>query len=91
LNEFDEDAGSRARKYITAVTNALRKTRVRTFDTSVTAVNIRRVTDAIERYLQDAEHFLSEKRPSTSLASVAYAEGLLDALVFLALTDDISE
>jgi len=52
----------------------------------VTAVNIRRVADAVERYLQDAEHYLNEGRPSTSLASVAYAEGLLDALVFLELT-----
>lgn len=92
MNGLDEDAASRARKYITALTSALRKTRARTVDTSVTAVNIRRVTDAIERYLRDAEHFLNEKRPSTSLASVAYAEGLLDALVFLELTaDGISE
>jgi hypothetical protein len=92
LNGLDEDTASRARKYITALASTLRKTRTRTVDTRVTAVNIRRVTDTIERYLQDAEHFLNERRPSTSLASVAYAEGLLDALVFLELTaEEISE
>lgn len=92
MNGLDEDTASRARKYITALASTLRKTRTRTVDTRVTAVNIRRVTDTIERYLQDAEHFLNERRPSTSLASVAYAEGLLDALVFLELTaEEISE
>ena len=86
MNELNEDAGSRARRYIAALKSALGKTRARTDDVGVTAVNIRRVADAVERYLQDAEHYLNEGRPSTSLASVAYAEGLLDALVFLELT-----
>jgi len=86
LNELNEDAASRARRYIPALKSALGKTRARTGDVGVTAVNIRRVADAVERYLQDAEHYLNEGRPSTSLASVAYAEGLLDALVFLELT-----
>ena len=92
MNGFDEDTASRARKYITSLTSALGKVRARTDDARVTAANIRRVTDAIQRYLQDAEHYLNERRPSTSLASVAYAEGLLDALLFLELaTDEISE
>jgi len=88
LNEVEEDTGLRARKYITALTSALLKTKVRTVDTSVTVVNISRVADAIERYLRDAEHYLREGRTSTSLASVSYAEGLLDALVFLDLTTE---
>ena len=92
LNGLEEDTASRARKYIASLTSALRKTRARTEDTSVTAANVRRVNDAIQRYLLDAEHYLNERRPSTSLASVAYAEGLLDALLFLGLTtDEISE
>lgn len=71
-----------------ALRGALQKTRARGEDARVTAVNIRRVTDAVQRYLRDAEHYLTEGRSSTSLASVAYAEGLLDALVFLELTTD---
>ncbi len=86
LNGFDEDAASRARKYITALRSALLKSKPRPVDTSVTAAGIQRVDDAIERYLRDAEHFLNAGRPATSLASVAYAEGLLDALTFLELT-----
>ena len=54
--------------------------------TFVEASNIERVTDAIRRYLQDARHYLDQGRATTSLATVAYAEGLLDALKFLELT-----
>jgi FAD synthetase len=54
--------------------------------TLVKTSNIDRVTDAIRRYLQDARHYLDQGRATTSLASVAYAEGLLDALKFLELT-----
>jgi hypothetical protein len=92
LNELNEDPSSRASKYIATLTSALRKTRARTDGAKVTAANIRRVTDAIQRYLQDAEHYLNQRRPTTSLASVAYAEGLLDALIFLELaTDELTE
>ena len=88
MNRPEEDPAARARKYITALTGALRKTKTRTGDASVASVNIRKVIDATQRYLRDAEHYLHEGRPSTSLASVAYAEGLLDALIFLKLTTD---
>ena len=53
--------------------------------TLVKKSNIDKVTDAIRRYLQDARHYLDQGRATTSLASVAYAEGLLDALTFLEL------
>jgi len=88
LNRPEEDPAARARKYITTLTRALRKTKTRTGDASVAGVNIRKVIDATQRYLRDAKHYLHEGRPSTSLASVAYAEGLLDALIFLKLTTD---
>ena len=88
MSRPEEDSAVRARKYITALSGALRKTRTRTSDTSVAGVNIRKVIDATQRYLRDAEHYLHEGRPSTSLASVAYAEGLLDALIFLELATD---
>jgi len=92
LNGFDEEPAAKARKYVAALRNALQKTNTKTSDAKVAAVNIRKVTDAVKRYLQDAEHYLNNGRATTSLASVAYAEGLLDALVFLELTaDGISE
>ena len=92
MNGFDEKPAARARKYVAALRNALQKTNTKTRDTKVAAVNIRKVTDAVQRYLRDAEYYLDNGRATTSLASVAYAEGLLDALVFLELTaDGISE
>jgi len=85
LNSLNEDPAFRARRYITTLTGVFEKTKTSTNDGSVAAANVRRVTDSIQRYLQDAEHYLKEGRPSTSLASVAYAEGLLDALILLDL------
>jgi len=86
MSEVGEDAAARARKYIDALTSTLIKTRTETSDTLVNPASINRVTDAIRRYLQDSEHYLNQNRSVTSLASVAYAEGLLDALTFLGLT-----
>ena len=86
MTEFDEDPASRARRYIAALTNALQKSKPQIVESTVTAAGIQRVGDSIQRYLHDAEHYLAEGRPTTSLASVGYAEGLLDALVFLGLT-----
>jgi len=54
--------------------------------TLVEPSNIDKVTDAIRRYLQDSRHYLDQGLATTSLASVAYAEGLLDALKFLELS-----
>jgi hypothetical protein len=39
--------------------------------------------------LKDARFYLDNGKPTTSLASIAYAEGLLDALKFLNLTKAI--
>jgi FAD synthetase len=88
MSELNEEPGVRARKYIANLTTAFQRITIKTEDTSVTALNIGRVSDSIRRYLQDARHYLDEGRATTSLASVAYAEGLLDALTFLELTQD---
>ena len=69
------------------LTAELEKTTSMPEDTLVKKPNIEKVTDAIHRYLQDAHHYLDQGRATTSLASVAYAEGLLDALIFLELAE----
>ena len=86
MKELNEDPSERAQRYIAALTAAFRNAKVKTFDTTVREANILRVRDTIQRYLQDAQHYLGEGRPTTALASVAYAEGLLDALSFLELS-----
>jgi diphthine synthase len=42
--------------------------------------------DHIDRYIADAEYYRIEKKP-TALTSVAYAEGILDALKLLGIAD----
>ena len=42
-----------------------------------------KVLDYAKRYLEDALYYSSQKRFETALASVAYCEGLLDALRLL--------
>ncbi len=51
-----------------------------------TQVQIQSILDHVDRYLADAEFYRADKKP-TSLTSVAYAEGILDALKLLGITD----
>lgn len=41
------------------------------------------VIDAANRYLADAKYYLNNGKKATALASVSYAEGMLDALKIL--------
>ncbi len=80
-----EDPADRATKYINALAKAVKELSPLNEDATVKATNLARVTDAIRRYREDAEFYLKAGKPVTSLASIAYAEGLLDALKFLQL------
>jgi len=44
---------------------------------------IRKILEHVEAYLEDAKYYRDRKRFDVSLASVAYCEGLLDALKLL--------
>ena len=44
---------------------------------------IENVIETAKRYLEDAKYYQRRKKLETSLASVAYCEGLLDALRLL--------
>lgn len=44
---------------------------------------VKGVIQSAKRYLEDAKYYWERRRLETSLASVAYCEGLLDALRFL--------
>jgi FAD synthetase len=46
-----------------------------------------KVLDHARRYLEDAVYYSSQKRFETALASVAYCEGLLDALRLLRMVE----
>jgi FAD synthetase len=47
----------------------------------------RTVFDWAKRYLEDAKHYQEKGKLETSLTSVAYCEGLLDALRLLGAVD----
>jgi hypothetical protein len=83
---LSEDSAERAERYIQSLEGALQKNRILTSDSPVKASSIKAVSDALQRYLKDARYYLQNGKPTTSLASVAYAEGLLDALTYLGLT-----
>jgi FAD synthetase len=70
-------------KYIEKTEHAL--TELKTVDVAVCpdAEKVRIVIEEAKRYLEDAKYYYENERFETSLASVAYSEGLLDALRML--------
>jgi hypothetical protein len=85
MTDMSEDPAERARRYIIGFEQTLQELTPKKHDSAVKAENITKVTDAIQRYLKDAHYYLKNNKPTTSLASIAYAEGLLDALTLLNL------
>ena len=47
--------------------------------------DVRRILELAKAYLQDAKYYRDEGKLEVSLASVAYCEGLLDALKMLGM------
>ncbi len=50
---------------------------------TITDEGVSKVVDFVADYLADAKYYKAQKRFETSLTSVAYCEGLLDALRLL--------
>jgi len=48
---------------------------------------IETVIETAKRYLEDAKHYQRKSKLETSLASIAYCEGLLDALRLLGVVE----
>ncbi len=82
-----EDAQERASKYLDTTTRSLERLRSKELPVPVSQKKFKLVLELAQGYVKDAEHYLTKKQPVTSLACVAYAEGLLDALKFLELAD----
>ena len=71
---MSEDPGERTRTYLVAMEKSLKLTE------SISNPAALRVIDYAKRYVADSRYFLETGKPTTALASVAYAEGLLDSL-----------
>lgn len=69
-------------KYIASTEHILGEMRI--VETSKIDVNsVKQVVEAAKAYLEDAKYYRDQKKRAVSLASVAYCEGLLDALKLL--------
>jgi len=90
MKTLTEDPNERASRYITNFEAAISKFAPVDEDAVVSEKEIRRVQDTMERYLHDAHYYMKKRKAVTALASVAYAEGLMDALTFLGLTKNKS-
>jgi len=78
---MSENPAERARNYLKAIEEALKSTG------GIDHPGALRVVDYVKRYAADGKYYLESGKPTTALASVAYAEGLLDSLRILRLAD----
>jgi hypothetical protein len=82
-----EDAEQRSSKYLDMTTQSLRRVKRKKTETNISQGQIDKVMELVRGYTRDAKHYLETKKPVTSLACIAYAEGMLDALKFLELME----
>jgi hypothetical protein len=67
-------------KYISSAGRVFTEMTVREDPLSVNVESVRKVVDCARDYLEDARYYMEKKKFEVSLTSVAYCEGLLDAL-----------
>jgi len=72
-----------ASKYMASTENVLRNMQVARHKTSLDAEAVEKVVEYVKDYLKDAKYYWDEGKFEVSLASVAYCEGLLEALKLL--------
>jgi len=84
---MNKDAKECSRRYIAAVETALSGLKPITMPAIIARRNVERVLEVAKRYLSDSKYYVETGRDATSLASISYAEGLLDALRFLKLAE----
>jgi FAD synthetase len=81
-----EDAKERSAKYSATTEEALKRLRRKKSPATVEKEQVDKVLELVTGYVNDSRHY-RENKPITSLACIAYAEGLLDALKFLGIVD----
>ena len=70
-------------KYIISAERVLRDIQQTKGAINVTEENVVKILDYVTNYLEDAKYYKAQERLETSLTSIAYCEGLLDALRLL--------
>jgi FAD synthetase len=84
---LNEDASERTAKYLEATSMALKRMKTRNLPATVLEARLEYVLELVRSYIKDSQHYAENKKPVTSLACIAYAEGLLDAAKFLDLVE----
>lgn len=74
-------------KYINGAERVFAQIIVTQTATQLDEEKIRDIIEHAKRYLEDAKYYKSKSSLETSLASVAYCEGLLDALRLLGVVE----
>ena len=69
-------------KYIVSAEKAMKEIELKGV-VSVTEENVANILGYVENYLEDAKYYKTQGKLETSLTSIAYCEGLLDALRLL--------
>ena len=82
-----ENATDRTARYIELTSASLKRLKTRSLPATVLDAQVQYVIDMVRGYVKDAKHYAQTRKPVTSLACIAYAEGLLDAVKFLELAD----
>ena len=72
-----------ASKYITSTETVLRQMQRARESITVNEESVNNIVGYVTAYLADAKYYKDQKRFETSLTSIAYCEGLLDALRLL--------
>lgn len=72
-------------KYIQNTENVFKEMKITQTSMSIDQEKIKNVIETAKRYLEDARYYQGKSKLETGLASVAYCEGLLDALRLLGI------
>jgi hypothetical protein len=67
-------------RYIASAEEVLREIQLTKGIVTVTEEKVSRILDHVTNYLKDAKYYKDQEMFETSLTSIAYCEGLLDAL-----------
>ena len=78
---MNEDPAERTRTYLEAIERPLKLAE------AVVNPEVIRIVDYAKRYVADSRYYLETGKPTTALASVAYAEGLLDSLSIIGVAN----
>jgi len=70
-------------KYIASTEHVLSSMEIAGSSVNLSVDDVRKVVKSAKAYLEDAKYYRERKKFEVSLASVAYCEGLLDALKLL--------